>query len=102
MYQRLLHKPLRIWVIEKMMGAAKWLARPTIFKAKIMEHYSIELDVAAAPNGAAASRVVTSATLLVQHHEVCKYRDAATAETEELLKDAEAIFLGADEQGRFR
>lgn len=102
MYQRLLRKPLRIWIIEKLMWAAKWLARPQILKIKVMEHYSIELDVAATATGAAASKIVNKAVLLVQHHEVCTYRDATTKETDELLGNAEAIFLGADEQGKFR
>ena len=67
----------------------------------ILEHYSIALE-AETGTGKIVTRDVKRAAILVQHYEVLTYRDQQTAADDELLNDAAAIYLGADNQGEFK
>lgn len=101
MYHTLLKMPWRIWTIKKLVGLAFWLTRPTMHGKPILEHYSIALE-AETGTGKIVTRDVKRAAILVQHFEVLTYRDQQTAADDELLNDAAAIYLGADNQGEFK
>lgn len=97
----MLSTPWRIRAIRALLRAAAWLARPSLRGHKILEHYEINIEIDTG-KGPVEFRSLKRGALLVRHHEVFTYKDAETAELDGLLSNAEATFLGADDQERFR
>ena len=104
-YTEMLRTPWRIRAIRAMLRAAAWLARPSLRGHKILEHYEINIEINIeidTGKGPVEFRSLKRGALLVRHHEVFTYKDAETAELDRLLSNAEATFLGAEDQERFR
>ena len=77
--------PIRILAIKVLMQAAWWLARPSIAKVPILEHYDLicEFETSQLSNGAAYC--VDRGTLLVNCHQVLQVK----SKTAQAVDDAE-------------
>lgn len=82
-----LNTPLRISFIKVAMKVAWWLARPSIFGVKILEHYDIIMELKSKPIGKGAAHSLERGTLLVNCHEVMH----STSNEQKAIDDLEQI-----------
>ena len=89
-----LKTPLRISLIKVAMKAAWWMARPSIFGVKILEHYDIIMELKSKPIGKGAAHSLERGTLLVNCHEVMhaeSNEQKSIDELEQIMNEGERL-----------
>lgn len=90
-------QPTRVAVIGWLLSLAAWMAKPSIFGVKILEHYDVDIEIDTGELSR-ASYNLQAGTIRVNSFKAFTYRRKALTDIEQMMADAQAALLGANDQ----